>query len=162
MKHAKWLVLAAVVLVLALPAVAGEKHYECTMETQACLDKMVTKMASRGWVGIEMDKGEDGKTLVITRVVPGSPAEAAGFQVDDTLLAVNGARFADNTEETCGTCEATKENWSPGTTVNYVVERKGRKAKVNPTLAKIPSDVMAAWIGGHMVEHAKGVEIAQN
>lgn len=162
MKYAKWLVLAAVVMALALPAAAGEKGHKCTMDTQACLNKMVAKMKDRGWVGIEMDKAEDGETLLITRVVPGSPAEAAGFQVGDALLAVNGAMFADNTEEKCVTCEVTKDNWTPGTTVHYVVLRDGRKTEVSPTLAEVPSNVMAAWVGGHMIEHATGTDIAQN
>lgn len=162
MKHAKWIVLAVVVLALTLPAVSGESGHKCTMDTQACLNKMVEKMKDRGWVGIEMDDAEDGKTLVITRVVPGSPAEAAGFQVGDALLAVNGARFADNTEEKCVTCEATKENWSPGTTVNYLVLRNGEKAKVSPTLAEVPPDVLAAWVGHHMIEHAEVTDIAKN
>jgi S1-C subfamily serine protease len=118
-------------------------------------------MKNRGWVGIEMDKGKDDKTLLISRVVPGSPAEAAGFQIGDVLLAVNGVKFADNTEDTCATCEATKENWTPGTTVHYVVGRDGQKVKVEPTLAQVPSDVMAQWAGQHMLEHAQPVAIAQ-
>ena len=94
MKHWKWLALV-LLMVLTLPAFAGGKG-PCTMSTQDCLDKMSAKLKNRGWVGIEMDKTDHGDALVITRVVPGSPAEAAGLQADDVLLAVNGAKFADN------------------------------------------------------------------
>ena len=160
MKHAKWFALV-LLLVLALPAVAGDKDHKCTMETQECLDKMIAKMKNRGWVGIEMDKNEIDQSLSITRVVPGSPAEAAGFQVGDVLLAVNGVKFADNTEDECVTCKATQESWGPGTTVHYVVSRGAKKVKVDPTLAQVPSDVMAAWAGQHMLEHAQPIKIAK-
>ena len=158
MKLGKWLVLTLVVG-LAFPVVAGEKG-KCSMSTQDCLDMYVKKVQNRGWVGIEMDKSSEKKGLVITRVVPGSPAEAGGLQVDDVLLAVNGAKFADNTEDHCATCEATKDNWNPGSEVQYVVARQGKKVKVDITLGQIPPDVMAQWIGHHMIEHAS-VEVAQ-
>jgi C-terminal processing protease CtpA/Prc len=158
MKHAKWLVLALLVVV-AFPAAAGEYH-KCDMDTQGCLDKMAAKVGERGWVGIEMDSGDEG-ALMITRVVPGSPAEASGLEVDDVLLAVNGAKFADNSEDKCVTCDAMKDDWKPGSEVHYVVARNGKKLKVDLTLGQIPSDVMAQWVGQHMLQHTT-VEIAQN
>jgi predicted metalloprotease with PDZ domain len=165
MTHAKWMLvalLAALVFLalVALPVVAGEKGHKCTASAQDCLNKMVQTMKTRGWVGIEMDDSKTDKTVSIKRVVPGSPAEAAGFQVGDVLVSINGAKFADNTEEKCATCEATKENWVPGKKVHYVVSRYGREVQVEPTLASVPSDVMAQWIGSHMIEHAE-VQVAQ-
>ncbi|MGH9747801.1 MAG: M61 family metallopeptidase [Candidatus Acidiferrales bacterium] len=45
---------------------------------------------AKPWIGIETSKGEHGK-LSIKNVVPGSPAEAAGLDRDDVILAVNGS-----------------------------------------------------------------------
>ena len=79
MQYVKWLILALVV-VMVVPVFAGGKE-KCTMDTQTCLDKYAAKLKHKGWVGIEMDKAKEQKGLLITRVVPGSPAEAAGLQV---------------------------------------------------------------------------------
>jgi len=159
MQYVKWFIVF-LVIALAVPAMAGGKG-KCTMDTQTCLDAYAAKLKDKGWVGIEMDKAKDKKSLVITRVVPGSPAEAAGLEADDILLAVNGAKFADNTEDQCVTCEATKGAWSPGSDIQYIVARNGKKVKVDVTLGQIPPDVMAQWLGHHMMQHAT-VEIAQN
>jgi predicted metalloprotease with PDZ domain len=158
MQYVKWLIVVLVVA-LAIPVFAGGKE-KCTLDTQTCLDKYAAKLKHKGWVGIEMDKSKDHKGLLITRVVPGSPAEAAGLQADDVLLAVNGAKYADNTEDRCVTCEAQKGKWSPGSDVQYVVARDGKKVKVNVTLGQVPPDVMAQWLGHHMMQHAT-VEVAK-
>ena len=160
MRHGKWLAVALMVAIVTLPAFAGPKGKKCEASTQDCLNKMVQKLKTRGWVGIEMDESKGAKPPAITKVVPGSPAEAAGFEVGDVLVSLDGFKFAENTEEKCATCEAMKENWVPGRTVHYVVKRGGREVSVNPTLGQIPSDVMAAWIGQHMMEHVQ-VEVAQ-
>jgi predicted metalloprotease with PDZ domain len=160
MRYAKWLALALMVAIVALPGFAGPKDKKCTASTQDCLNKMVQMMKTRGWVGIEMDESKGAKTPAITKVVPGSPAEAAGFEVGDVLVSLDGSKFADNTEEKCATCAAMKDNWVPGRKVHYVVSRGGRDVSVDPTLGHIPSDVMATWIGQHMLEHAQ-LEIAQ-
>ena len=148
----------AVVLVAAMAlsvAVAGEKGYgKCKEDTQTCLNHMVAEMKDRGWLGIQMDDESGPANIKITKVIAGSPAEASGFQVGDVLVSVNGAKFAENTEEKCVTCEKTKENWKPGAHVSYVVKRNGVDTTLNATLAALPSDVMAQWIGMHMMEHA--------
>ncbi len=176
MKKIMLVMVATLVLALALPAAAGEKEYgKCKMDTQSCLDAMVAKLKSRGWLGIEMEmvpvKGEKAATekgaaegpmvTRVTRVVPGSPAQAAGFKEKDVLVSVNGAKFADNTEEKCVTCEATKDGWVPGSKVTYVVNRGGVDTTLNATLAALPSDVLAQWVGMHMLEHAKVEDVAK-
>jgi S1-C subfamily serine protease len=151
------------IALLMLPAIAGHspqaiaagKDYRCSLDTQACLDKMVTKLVSRGWLGIEYNNVPGPDYLRVTRVVPGSPAEAAGFMADDVLISIEGAKFADNTEDHCLTCEKTKDAWLPGGTVTYVVEREGKEFSLRATLASLPSDVMAMMIGMHMLEHAR-------
>jgi predicted metalloprotease with PDZ domain len=145
------LLLALIVAILLPGAFASESYKKCPLDTQTCLDQMVSKMKGRGWLGIEFDWD----SALVQRVVPGSPAEASGFKVGDVLVSVAGAKFAANTEAKCVTCDAVKDRWKPGERIAYVVKRKGKTVKLNPTLAPLPSDVMAQMIGMHMIEHAQ-------
>ena len=149
-------------LAAPLAAWAGEGSYrKCPEPTQSCLDHMVAKLKGRGWLGIEYDDKDGPKAVKITRVIPGSPADKAGFKAGDVLVSVNGARFADNTEDRCATCEATKKEWTPGHKVRYVIERGSRTLTLQPTLAPLPPDVMAQIIGMHMLEHVQPVSDAK-
>jgi len=69
------------------------------MGTQECLDAMVAKLKTNGWMGIELEIDETTSQMTIKRVVPGSPAEKAGFQPGDVLVALNGIRFGKENEE---------------------------------------------------------------
>jgi predicted metalloprotease with PDZ domain len=143
-------------LLLACSALAGEAGYrKCSLDTQSCLDAMVVKLKGRGWLGIEYDDSQGPRNFRVTRVVPGSPAESAGFKAGDILVSVKGAKFADNTEDRCVTCDATKDDWKPGARLDYVVRRGGRTVTLRPTLAPLPSDAMAQMIGMHMLEHVQ-------
>ena len=155
--------LIALVLVLAtaLPALAGKEYGKCKEDTQTCLNHMAAMTKNRGWLGIEMNDEKGPSAIQVSRVIAGSPAQAAGFQVGDVLVSVNGYKFADNTEAKCATCEATKDHWVPGAKVTYVVKRDGKETTLNATLAALPSDVMAQWVGMHMLEHAQPVETAE-
>jgi C-terminal processing protease CtpA/Prc len=165
MKKATWI---AAVLVAAMSLgslVAGEKgkgYAKCKEDTQTCLNHMVSQMKDRGWLGIQMDDENGPGNMKVTKVIAGSPAEASGFQVGDVLVSVNGAKFSENTEEKCVTCDKTKDDWKPGSKVSYVVKRAGGEVSLNATLAALPSDVMAQWIGMHMMEHANAdAEVAK-
>lgn len=156
------IVTLALAVALAVPAIAGGKEYSaCKEETQSCLNHMAAKLKNRGWLGIEMDEEKGSAAMRVTRVISGSPAQAAGFKEGDVLVSVNGVKFADNTEEKCSTCEATKDNWVPGAKATYVVARDGQNTTLTATLAALPSDVMAQWVGMHMLEHAKVDEVAK-
>ena len=150
---------ALAVALLSLPVAAGEKG-KCTADTQTCLNKMASMFKDRGWIGIEMEEKKDSGLPVVNRIVAGSPAEAAGFRIGDVLVSVEGVKFADNTGEACATCAVTKKNWVPGRKVKYVVSRGGSEVVVEPVLAQVPTDVLAQWIGQHMLEHAE-VEVAK-
>lgn len=141
---------------VALPGFAGSHGYnKCPEDTQTCLNHMVAKLKGQGWLGIWLDDSHAPKQLTVTRVVGGSPAEAAGFKVGDLLVSVNGAKFARNTEKKCVTCEAIKDIWKPGKRVDYVVRRKNKNVVLHPTLAALPSDAMAQMIGMHMLDHVQ-------
>jgi S1-C subfamily serine protease len=150
--------LVAVVALVAVPAFAGEGH-KCTASTQECLNKMAAKLKNKGWVGIELDKNKDTGTLTVTRVVPGSPAEQAGFRQGDMLLALNGVDMYSSDKKAL---HGAKKAFKPGAQVTYTVERAGSKRDLDVTLGTVPDDVLAQWVGGHMLEHADVAEIAQN
>jgi hypothetical protein len=50
--------------------------------------------------------------------------------------------------------------WAPGQEITYTIKRVGEDREVQLTLAPMPADVLAQWIGHHMLEHAQ-TEIAK-
>jgi len=157
MRRHPWIVVVAVALIASGLAMAGE-YKKCTLSTQECLNMMAAKMKNSGWVGIEMDRDEETGTLTVTKVIPGSPAEAAGLQSGDVLYALYGIQIAPENEEKL--MQARKE-WKPGQSVEYTIKRNGEDRQVQLTLAPMPADVLAQWIGQHMLEHAS-VAVASN
>lgn len=158
----KWVALA-VVAALGMPALASDSNkkesYHCKAETQACLNEMVSKLKNRGWVGVELDDSKAPAELTVTRIVPGGPAEAAGLQVGDVLVALNGVRF-DSTAD-AEKLDKTRQGMVPGSTIEYTLLRKGAEKKVTVKLGELPSDVLAQWVGMHMVEHHAKSEVAK-
>ncbi len=150
MRRFKWLALVAVALVAALPVLAGGDHKKCTYSTQECLDHMAAKMKTSGWVGVELDFDEATGVPTVTKVIPGSPAQAAGIMPGDVLVALNGTRIGSGHGEPL---KKAREDWEPGQAVTYTIKRDGQDRQVDLTLAPMPADVMAAWIGNHMLEH---------
>ena len=149
--------MALVVAAVALPVTAGDYGKKCTLSTQECLDMMAAKMKSSGWIGVELDHDETG-AMSITKVIPGSPAEAAGLRVGDELYSLNGVNLAGAAEPAL---KQARGEWKPGQQVNYVVKRGGAEQKVNLTLAAWPADVLAKMVGEHMLEHAT-MDVAKN
>jgi C-terminal processing protease CtpA/Prc len=144
----------ALALLVPVAAVAGHKgdHKEeaCTMQVQTCLDMMVTKLKTTGYIGVELDD-EKAKTgaMVVTKVMPGTPAEKSGIQPGDELYAIDGVRFAKETHEAMSKIKV------PGKEVTCTVKRKGVSHDLKMTLVPMPADVMAKYIGEHMMQHAK-------
>ncbi len=156
MKKHLWLILIAVAFMAILPALAGSDHAKCKYSTQECLDHMAASMKSSGWVGVELDT-DNADGYAVTRIFPGSPAESAGLQQGDVLVALNGVAFKKENDEAL---HSARKEWKPGQVVTYTVKRGGGEQKVNVTLGAWPADVVAKVIGEHMLEHASG-EIAQ-
>lgn len=155
--------LPAVALVIApamAPAVmAGGDHYKCTKSTQDCLNEMSANLKNSGWVGFELDKSDNG-AMVVKKVVPGSPAEQAGFREGDVLVALQGIRFGDESNKEA--LKAAKKAMAPGKQVSYTVQRAGAEKQLTAKLAPVPQEVLAQWIGTHMMAHANETAIAQN
>jgi C-terminal processing protease CtpA/Prc len=141
----------------AYPASAGE-YEKCTLSTQECLNMMADKMRTAGWVGVELDKDENTGVMTVKRTFEGSPAEAAGIQPGDVLYALNGVVISDANKDALA--KARKE-WKPGQSVTYTIKRNGSDRDVTLTLAPVPADVMARWIGEHMLQHAS-VDMAKS
>ncbi len=129
-------------------AEAANAKGECNMSAEECAAHMQKDMATRGWLGVDKEKGADGY-LTISKIYPGSPAEQAGFQVGDKLVSVNGIDLsAANMEKSW---KATK-NIKIGDTATYVVSRGSQNMTLKATLVKIPDDVLAASIDKHVKE----------
>lgn len=130
---------------------AGDSHHQCNMPVQECIDRMSASLKTTGWVGIEFDDGvvTNGGYKVV-KVLQGSPAEKAGLQPGDVLYALNGVRIAQNSKEALAKA---RQEWKPGQSVTYSVKRAGVDREIRLTLAPMPADVMARWIGEHMKEH---------
>jgi len=154
--------LACVVLVCAavgLPVRAGEPAKgtgpadtpvkKCPYTTQECLNSMASKMKASGWIGIEYDPE---KEMAITRVVPDSPAEKAGLLVGDQLASLNGIAIRPENEEAI---QKARKQWAPGQVVHYTVRRNGVTKEFDITLGEWPADLLARYIGEHMLIHAE-------
>ncbi|MEX0890835.1 MAG: PDZ domain-containing protein, partial [Gemmatimonadota bacterium] len=95
-----------------------------------------------GWIGISFEPGRRAEgaqrpVVVITRVVEGSPAEAAGLEVGDTLLSVNGLAAS---EELIGSLAA---SLSPGDEVDVLVRRAGGERRIALTAGERPAAYVA-------------------
>ena len=162
--------LLAVVALFTLPAMAGDgadckdkenasvahaghkaEYKKCTAGTQECLDAMAAKLRSGGFVGVELEPDEATGAYAVIRVVPGSPAEAAGIEAGDVLYALDGIKLSEENE---AALKAAKKDWKAGQVVTYTVKRHGDDRKVTLTLAPMPEEVIAKWVGKHMLEHA--------
>ncbi|MCP3981542.1 MAG: PDZ domain-containing protein [bacterium] len=140
---------------------AGNKyaeHEKCSADAVVCLNKMASKLQNRGWVGIEMEQ-TDGGELEILGVEPDSPAERAGLRKGDVLVAMNGIDYAEENKERM---HEAYNAMTPGRTVTYTVDRKGKNREIDVELGRIPEAVVAKWIGNHMLQGHAEVEIAQN
>ncbi len=152
------LVAVAVLVALAsFPAGAGESNSEkkkCTYAVEECLAYMAKKMRTSGFVGVELDVDEETGTYTVLGIIADTPAEEAGIQQGDVLYALNGVRIIKENQE-----ELKKKHmgWKPGQSVTYTIRRDGQDREITLTLAPMPADVMARWIGIHMLEHADEV-----
>ena len=137
----------SVTLMIPAFAFAGKGH-QCSQAVDDCLNHMVKKLKSTGFIGVELDD-KSPSALVVTKVVAGSPAEAAGIQNGDELFSLNGIRFGKDNYQKMGKVK------KPGNEVQVIIKRNGQPKKMRITLAAMPADLMAKYIGEHMMTHAK-------
>jgi S1-C subfamily serine protease len=112
-------------------------------------------MSERGWVGIEYDD----ERMKILRVVEGSPAERAGLKKGDLLVAMNGVDFSDDNADKLK--KISYKEMKPGNEVTYTVDRAGMRKSIQVTLGELPDEVIAQWVGSHMIkDHAEEIQVA--
>lgn len=140
---------AAAVVLLAGSTTATAGGDKCAAQhTQADYQKMADKLAKKGWLGIETEKTAAG--YAVSSVAAGSPAERAGFRVGDVLLGLNGVRFGDENKEAIAKVKSTL---APGSAVAYTIQRAGSERTVHATLGEVPREVLAQWLGEHVLDH---------
>jgi C-terminal processing protease CtpA/Prc len=141
-----------VVSLAASLAFAGDKSMKCSYATQDCLNLMADKMKSSGFVGVELDNKDMTEGYLVKKVFAETPAQAAGLEVGDIMYALNGVVISEANKEQLSRARA---DWKPGQTVVYTIKRNGADREVSLTLTSVPADIMARWIGEHMLEHAQ-------
>jgi len=146
----------AALLTALIPALATAGSEPCKYDTQECLDYMANKMKDSGWVGVELEREEDEAGWRVTRVVQGSPAESAGIDSGDVLVAINGIAC---TQENESKLAEARETMKPGAEVTWTMTRGTSPRDLQITLGRMPADVLARFIGEHMLQHAE-MEIA--
>ena len=157
MKRLALLSAIAVICAVAVTGFAGDKEC-CKASTQECLDKMVAKYQQKGWLGVETEKTAEGHYKVV-KVADYSPAQRAGFLKGDILVALNGASlYAEDKSD----LKKIKSSLAVGSKVSYTVKRDGQKQVVEATLANVPEQVMAQWIGEHMLDQHAHIEVASS
>ena len=139
----------ALLVALAGSALAGDRHAKCTEDTQVCLDRLTAKLKAKGWLGVELDKTDSG-WYKVTSVTADSPAATAGFKAGDVLVALNGVVISADNKEALG---KVKKSLGPGKAATYTVKRSGAKQQLAVTLSHMPGEMIAAWVGQHMVEN---------
>ncbi|HYV19648.1 MAG TPA: PDZ domain-containing protein [Verrucomicrobiae bacterium] len=134
---------------------SSSSHEKCPYTTQDCLNHMASRLKASGWIGIEYEPAEGG-TITVQKVVPGSPAEKAGLQPGDVLFSINGVEIRNENNQAL-----MKIDRRPGQTLHYVVKRNGVGKPIDIVLGQWPADLLAKYIGEHMLEHAEADALAQ-
>ena len=147
----KKLSLVGLGLLLAGVALAGSRP--CDADLDDCLTQMSRELGNKkGWVGIELDREDDG-TLTITRVISGSPAEAAGLAAGDRILALNGVAYVGGDR---AALKKAYQSMKPEQTITYTIDRGGKELEIDILLARLPDRIKAQWTAKHLVEgHAQ-------
>ncbi len=108
-----------------------------------------------GWLGIEFQALErplakhlgisEGGAILVTRVIPGSPAGAAGIEALDILVALDGERIAVNQESDLNAFIGRVRANEAGDLVTFTREQRGGGTeKLAVTLAKSPKTELHA------------------
>jgi predicted metalloprotease with PDZ domain len=87
---------------------------------------------SKSWSGLSFTKQDNG-TTTIKNIAPGSPAESAGLDKDDIIVALDG-RAVSSTDDV----EALIAAYKPGVTVRVLVQRVGQMREFPLALAPNP------------------------
>lgn len=112
-----------------------------------CVHKMAAKLKSKGFIGVELDHNKETHALTVTRVIEKTPAERAGIQKGDELYAVNGLTYSKENMDTVS------KLMKPDHQVTVTIKRNGVSKDLKVTLASMPEDTIAKYIGHHVMHH---------
>lgn len=154
----KWILVSmAAALLTQAPALAGEEHEKCKQDAEVCARDMAAALKKRGWMGITFDTEKNTGQVVLEEVFEASPAEAAGLEAGDILLALNGTAYVD---ENKAELEKAYMDMRPGGTMTYDIERDGQRLEIVVTIGEVPDYIVAQWVGKHMLEYHPAEEAA--
>lgn len=140
--------LALAIATLPWLAAVAEAGTTCeTLDKCPCVFEMVESHLGRGWVGISMNY--DGKRYVISEVVPGGPAQHAGLQIGDRMLAMNGVPMSREHEDELAVIY---RGMVPGSRLTYTVDRKGTRQDISLILGHLPDKILALLLGQQLLE----------
>ncbi|MCI0433809.1 MAG: PDZ domain-containing protein [Gemmatimonadetes bacterium] len=111
----------------------------------AQVTRVLPERSQRGWLGISYEvttvrtNGAARQTLVIQEVIDDSPAQRAGVEAGDTILAVNDIRA---TEELM---RSLSSSIAPGDEVRLRVRRDGRDQQLSVRAGQWPNDIPFEW-----------------
>lgn len=134
----------ALALFLALSSMAAAGGENCNKAHAAkakTAKAAVAEKAKHGWLGLDVQKNASG-AYVVTGIAAGSPAETAGFQKGDVLVAFNGIALTDANKDAI---KKAKMQNAVGKQVKYTVSRAGSERQIAATLAEVPKEVLAQW-----------------
>jgi predicted metalloprotease with PDZ domain len=88
--------------------------------------------SAKPWAGLAFTKQENG-TTTIKNITPGSPAESAGLDKDDVIVALDGRAISSSDD-----VEALIAAYKPGVTIRVLVQRLGQMREFPLALAPNP------------------------
>ncbi|HEY1991290.1 MAG TPA: PDZ domain-containing protein, partial [Gammaproteobacteria bacterium] len=87
------------------------------------------KLSKRGFLGIDVDSGEDGSGVQVSGVTPGGPAEKAGLREGDVITGINGTAFKPSGDDSAGDkLVEFMRNTKPGDSLKIAYTRDGKAA----------------------------------
>ena len=87
------------------------------------------------WLGVTLRDADDGTGATVTEIVPGSPADHAGIEVDDRIVDMGGTAVT-STEDAVSTLH----EHEPGAEVAVRLQRAGGESTVIVALGNRPAD----------------------
>ncbi len=116
----------------------------------------------RGWLGVQIQSVtedlaesyglDDARGAIVGEVIPGSPAEEAGFQPGDVILRINRQTVTDNVDVTrrVGGLEVGEKN-------RFTILRDGKERQITVTIGERPAPDQEASVGAGRDSNGDGV-----
>jgi serine protease Do len=126
-----------------------------TLATARKAEAVQDEEDNSGWFGVMFQhldpdlaahlKISEGGGIVLSRVIPGSPAEDAGMKALDVLVQLDGQRIAVDDEADTTTFMSTIRAYEPGQTATFVREAPGgERSELTVTFVAAPKSVLHA------------------